>query len=237
MRTFFYERTEGKKSKRTLEYILRNDECDLFGTILSQGDRVQRSESYTGWIFCKRFFHQRLIVRPGKGRKQTCRRYLIHPTCGQGKIKGFDKRFPEQRSETLCWFERGGERRVGDVKLIFRFMETLENWLKSWIMKHQKRKVISILVDKTWDKFSSIVNSKLKLNKTYYLKRTEHIARITHWCDNCCQYINPGEMYERIVQAKNWKITEFKSHFDCEPPEDPTIDDEKDVSQSYKQAA
>lgn len=119
-------------------------------------------------------------------------------------------------------------------------MEISENRLQSEKWPLKKGKVVSILVDKIWDKFSSVVNSKTNkntLSKTYCLKRTEHVARITHWCDNCCQYIKPGEMYERIVQAKNWRITEFKSHFDCEPPEDPTIDDEKDVSQSYKKAA
>lgn len=116
-------------------------------------------------------------------------------------------------------------------------MEISENRLQSWKMTLQKKKVVSILINKIWDKFTSVVNNKFKLSKTYYLKRTEHIARITHWCDNCCQYINPGEMYERIVQAKNWRITEFKSHFDCEPPEDPTFDDEKDISQPYRKAA
>ena len=56
------------------------------------------------------------------------------------------------------------------------------------------------------------------------LRRYEHMAQKDHWCDTCCDWIFPGQLYEGLVYADNLHgIVVLKCHIDprCEPPPDP----------------
>jgi len=60
------------------------------------------------------------------------------------------------------------------------------------------------------------------------LRIYQHVARQEHWCDQCCTYIQPGEMYEgRIYVSETHGLYTFKIHIhpECDLPEDP--DDDK----------
>ncbi len=76
-----------------------------------------------------------------------------------------------------------------------------------------------------------------------FLERKAYVADKEHFCDTCCQYIMPGEMYERIVYLtedltkiilpdgkvrRQKRVVVFNEHCNppCEFPEDP--DDEKE---------
>jgi hypothetical protein len=55
------------------------------------------------------------------------------------------------------------------------------------------------------------------------------MANMEHWCDNCCSYIYPGQLYEASVQAYGkGRLMVFKEHVDpcCEMPEEPDYDEE-----------
>jgi len=62
------------------------------------------------------------------------------------------------------------------------------------------------------------------------LRSYERIAEKEHWCDCCCNYIHPGEMYHGEVQLREEKainrISVFKSHINpcCDFPPDPEED-------------
>jgi hypothetical protein len=49
------------------------------------------------------------------------------------------------------------------------------------------------------------------------------IAQIEHWCDNCCQFIMPGECYKASVRIEEGQLVVYKYHIfpSCDPPEDP----------------
>ena len=56
------------------------------------------------------------------------------------------------------------------------------------------------------------------------LRTYEHVAQIEHWCDYCCRYIMPGELYRGSVELwDNNKLLVFKRHIDpeCDFPLDP----------------
>jgi len=56
------------------------------------------------------------------------------------------------------------------------------------------------------------------------LRTYEHVAQKDHWCDRCCTYILPGEMYEGMVYtSKKRGIITLKSHKypACDFPEEP----------------
>ncbi|MBR9676578.1 hypothetical protein GOV04_00360 [Candidatus Woesearchaeota archaeon] len=69
------------------------------------------------------------------------------------------------------------------------------------------------------------------------------MAQKDHWCDRCCDYIQPGDMYEGMVYAsKKWSIITLKFHKypACDYPEEP--DDKKSnlemvVEKEIKEAA
>lgn len=44
-----------------------------------------------------------------------------------------------------------------------------------------------------------------------HLSRTVQVANIPHYCDRCCRYVEPGEMYERIVRFEKGMGVEGKS--------------------------
>ena len=57
-----------------------------------------------------------------------------------------------------------------------------------------------------------------------HLRSYTSVADKEHWCDSCCSYIMPGEMYEgEVCVQKPWGIVVIKRHVNpcCEPPEDP----------------
>ena len=61
----------------------------------------------------------------------------------------------------------------------------------------------------------------------YFLREYEHVVHQTHFCDVCCQYIMPGEMYKGTVYASDIHgIVTFKEHVNpaCDWPEDPEED-------------
>ena len=62
------------------------------------------------------------------------------------------------------------------------------------------------------------------------LRRYEYIAQKEHFCDICCNYILPGEMYEGIVKIVNNRLVVFKNHINpcCDFSPDPDDYDEKD---------
>jgi hypothetical protein len=59
------------------------------------------------------------------------------------------------------------------------------------------------------------------------LRNYQRVANKEHFCDSCCDYINPGEMYEGQVYLdetrSQHRITVYKWHVNpmCDPPEDP----------------
>lgn len=59
------------------------------------------------------------------------------------------------------------------------------------------------------------------------LRRYERVAQREHFCDRCCEYIHPGEMYEGIVSVnedrKEHRVTVSKTHIHpgCDYPPDP----------------
>lgn len=61
-----------------------------------------------------------------------------------------------------------------------------------------------------------------KLLRTY-----ERMAQIPHWCDRCCRYIEPGEIYQGKVfvdgNRKKHRLIVFKFHIfpECDYPEEP----------------
>ncbi len=55
-------------------------------------------------------------------------------------------------------------------------------------------------------------------------------AKIDHWCDRCCRYIAPGELYEgMVVILGKGRLAVFKIHINpsCDFPPDPDFDYEK----------
>ena len=62
------------------------------------------------------------------------------------------------------------------------------------------------------------------------LNEYRRIARAEHWCDMCCDWIQPGEQYNGTVIAykKPNRLIVFKTHLYCESPPDP--EDERDKS-------
>ena len=79
-----------------------------------------------------------------------------------------------------------------------------------------------------------------------HLRRYEREARIEHWCDRCCEWILPGDMYEGIVvlyqDQKHHRLQVLKYHVfpDCDFPPEPEdyaeVDHEEDV-QEFARAA
>lgn len=55
------------------------------------------------------------------------------------------------------------------------------------------------------------------------LRTYTHTAQREHWCDNCCNYIVPGQQYEGIVETTGKGIIVWKKHVnpECEFPPDP----------------
>ena len=77
---------------------------------------------------------------------------------------------------------------------------------------------------------------------SYILRSSLHKATVNHFCCCCMRYIQPGETYEKIIQAMGNGIVEFKTHYNpaCDFPEEPiekheAMDQEEDIA--YKQAA
>jgi len=59
----------------------------------------------------------------------------------------------------------------------------------------------------------------LRLLRTY-----ERIAQKDHWCDTCCEYIFPGDLYSGSVYVTpRDTIMVLKQHIDpyCTPPDEP----------------
>lgn len=58
-------------------------------------------------------------------------------------------------------------------------------------------------------------------------------ARISHWCDCCCDSIEPGEEYEaQVWDAGGGRLTVFKQHANpcCDPPPEPWDEEEDSFS-------
>lgn len=59
------------------------------------------------------------------------------------------------------------------------------------------------------------------------LRSYERMAQTTHWCDRCCRYIEPGDMYEGEVYVnetrREHRLVVFKFHIfpSCDYPEEP----------------
>jgi hypothetical protein len=68
-----------------------------------------------------------------------------------------------------------------------------------------------------------------------HLRDYERVANREHFCDTCCNYINPGEMYEGEVlvdeSRERFRVIILKRHVHpgCEPPEDP--EEEREINQ------
>ncbi len=62
-----------------------------------------------------------------------------------------------------------------------------------------------------------------------FLRKYQRVAHTKHWCDRCCDWIQPGDYYEGVVQiSKGGGLIVFKFHIDpsCDYPPDPFDDDE-----------
>ena len=74
------------------------------------------------------------------------------------------------------------------------------------------------------------------------LRTYRHLAHIDHWCDRCCDYIQPGDMYEGMVYAsEKFGIITFKYHIDpiCDEPKDYDYEEndlERTVKEEIKEA-
>lgn len=68
------------------------------------------------------------------------------------------------------------------------------------------------------------------------LRTYEYVANVYHWCDRCCDYINPGECYEGSVRVLNGRLIVFKTHCNpsCDYPPDPEDFDESE-KKSYSE--
>lgn len=63
------------------------------------------------------------------------------------------------------------------------------------------------------------------------LETVEYVANKEHFCDNCCRYIMPGEIYERqtsLLQKGEFGVSEKKIDVrrrhvypECDHPEEP----------------
>ena len=56
------------------------------------------------------------------------------------------------------------------------------------------------------------------------LRTYQRVAYREHFCDRCCDYIHPGEMYEgRVVVTNSRRILVWKTHKypTCDFPDDP----------------
>jgi len=56
------------------------------------------------------------------------------------------------------------------------------------------------------------------------LREYERVAQKEHWCDRCCEYIQPGDMYAGYVYVtQRDTIMVLKEHIfpACLPPEEP----------------
>ncbi len=68
-----------------------------------------------------------------------------------------------------------------------------------------------------------------------HLRTYERVADRTHWCDVCCEFIYPGEMYSGMVYVNEsrdkYRLVVFKKHASpsCEPPPD-LSDEERNIS-------
>jgi len=68
------------------------------------------------------------------------------------------------------------------------------------------------------------------------LRSYQRVADKEHWCDVCCGYIHPGEMYSGTVfvdrSRKKYRLVVFKKHVcpSCEPPPDPSDEKRKNHS-------
>lgn len=68
------------------------------------------------------------------------------------------------------------------------------------------------------------------------LRSYRSIAMKDHWCDRCCNCINPGDQYEAVVHATGTgRIIIWKYHVCpiCEWPDDPVDEDEEVVLLQY----
>jgi hypothetical protein len=57
-----------------------------------------------------------------------------------------------------------------------------------------------------------------------FFDRRTHTARQKHWCDRCCEWILPGQEYERLVDCADsdcLMVFKFHSNPSCEFPEEP----------------
>ena len=54
------------------------------------------------------------------------------------------------------------------------------------------------------------------------LRTFRHMATKDHFCDNCGDFIHPGQFYEGQVFAKDSRIRVTKQHIDplCDPSDD-----------------
>ena len=75
------------------------------------------------------------------------------------------------------------------------------------------------------------------------LRRYERVAYQSHFCDRCCDYINPGEIYEgRVVITDNHGLLVWKTHVHpiCDFPEEPEeneLENTKSLEENLKLAA
>ena len=63
----------------------------------------------------------------------------------------------------------------------------------------------------------------LRKYKMKFLREYGSVAQISHFCDNCMHYIQPGEMYigRVYVSSNNKSVFVLKEHVDpCEPDPD-----------------
>lgn len=69
------------------------------------------------------------------------------------------------------------------------------------------------------------------------LRQYVRVADREHWCDRCCQYIEPGEMYEgrvmlTLIRATGKRailVIKYHIHPSCDWPPDPAYEDDADM--------
>ncbi|MEK6889522.1 MAG: hypothetical protein AABW80_05455 [Nanoarchaeota archaeon] len=67
------------------------------------------------------------------------------------------------------------------------------------------------------------------------LRSYTRVAFQEHWCDRCCNYIQPGDMYKAHVELreekKKHRIIVWKYHINpgCDFPEDPEDEEESEI--------